>query len=223
LSRFANLEKELAVADAKVTFQKEIAEEQKKAAQEIAQEQLKAAQEIAQEQLKASQEIAQEQLKASQKLAEELKKAAQTEKEKDIRIALLDEKMKAATAEILIAKQALTVRAAVESIMAMRQKDVVGGIQAKIDAAYKKDSQLQEAFAEWCNKLNCVAYSAKIPGNIYHALSANIHGGGFPLELRTADKCLAPGEWAFVIAVFESYLPRDAFCVYDGNGKLMSV
>jgi len=132
----------------------------------------------------------------------------------DLRVHHLEDKLKTASLEVFKQCSVYSVRAAVESIVAIQQPGPIG-TSKKIMNEFARNDTLRLKYDELCKMFNCVNNSSKIPENIYHSLSSQIHGGGMPIRCFISDKTLSPAEWAFVIALFKVYLPPESFVVYD--------
>jgi hypothetical protein len=135
---------------------------------------------------------------------------------KDMTIIHLQKDLQNASLEVIKISSSYSVRAAVESIVAISQPGVMGASK-QIQLEFSSNPVLQSEFQNLCVKFNCLNYSLKVPDNLYHSLSTHVHGGGLPIRCHLSDKTLSVAEWAFVIALFKIKLPPQSFEVYDND------
>ena len=89
-----------------------------------------------------------------------------------------------------------------------------GGPQIGINIAYKEDPKLQEAYREICEKLDC-PHCPDVPSKIYQSLEKLNLPPKYPLHCDISDPSLTPTQWAFVLAMLDTYLSVTAFNAFD--------
>jgi hypothetical protein len=152
-------------------------------------------------------------------LKKELEAREDLEK-KQQEIILLDMALKNSMNAVLIAKQAYSARAALETIIIV--KYIAPTISKSFEACIK-DPAVQLEFQKQCRTFNCLGYAKNAGKNLYSNLSANLHGAGYPIAIHTKDKILTPAEWALLVAIFKLNLAADAFKVFDENDNELIV
>ena len=140
---------------------------------------------------------------------------------KDVEVAVLMERLKVSNLNIMIEKNIISVRAAVETIINLKYPKT--GTEHGIQLYMKQDDKLKPTYENLCGTFNCIAYKDKVPPSLYHTLSNKIHGGGRPFQCYTSDRTLSKAEWALVISIFKLNLPQDGFKVFDSDDIEMEI
>ena len=142
---------------------------------------------------------------------------------KDVQLAILNEKLKVSNQETLIERQSYSIRAAVETLLLKKYPGQPRKMEEKLQKYWNEDESLKQTYSDLCEKFNCSNYSDKVPSKLYHSLSSQIHGGGYPIQCHIKDSTLSAAEWSFIIAIFKLNLPAKGYSVYDSEENEMDI